>query len=44
VADYLAENSLAAIAEYDVGTRDVRCDAVHELLGRAQFVQRFDFD
>jgi hypothetical protein len=44
VADHLAENSLAAIAEYDVGTGDVRGHAAHVLLGCAQFVQRFYFD
>src|ERR1700730_3928554 len=44
VADYLAENSLAAIAEYDVGTGDVRGHAAHVLLGSAQFVQRFYFN
>jgi hypothetical protein len=41
VADHLAEDSLAAIAEYDIGTGNVRGHAAHVLLGRAQFIQRF---
>jgi hypothetical protein len=44
VADHFAENSLAAITEYDVGTGDVRGHMAHAFLGRAQFVQRFYFN